>query len=354
MYLSYMPVCCIVGFTGNCMVWILIRSNRIFRKLPSSIYLLTLAVMSSIFLLSLVSFWVEEGFTNDAGKHSMIICKCATFLAHFCDFSSVWLIVLVAFERLTLLYRTRYRRSVTNAKAHVFVLLLVGTICNSWILVVAEINEHGTCDIKTEYEYLYNAFSIAETLICMILPTFIIISSNALVVIKLKAHLSQLPTSPKVSFDTADVVYTTGISQTIKSVKVISKASLCRLNSRPSLGKQELLDVKERIKRHSLRYADLQLTRSLLIVTSVFIMLNLPNYLYRIGIQFLHISDQSEIMQRLSLAAHVLLYTHHAILFYLYIFYSPQMKKRLWPTALKLLECYCLKPVHELSENGGY
>lgn len=25
MYLSYMPVCCIVGFTGNCMVWILIR-----------------------------------------------------------------------------------------------------------------------------------------------------------------------------------------------------------------------------------------------------------------------------------------------------------------------------------------
>lgn len=25
LYLSYMPVCCVVGFTGNCMVWILIR-----------------------------------------------------------------------------------------------------------------------------------------------------------------------------------------------------------------------------------------------------------------------------------------------------------------------------------------
>lgn len=49
-------------------------------------------------------------------------------------------------------------------------------------------------------------------------------------------------------------------------------------------------------------------------------------------------------MRQMSLFVHTLLYTHHAILFYLYIFYSPQMKKRLLPTALKLLECYCLKP----------
>jgi len=49
-------------------------------------------------------------------------------------------------------------------------------------------------------------------------------------------------------------------------------------------------------------------------------------------------------MQRLSFMAHVLLYTHHACLFYLYIFNSPQMRKRLAPTALKLLECYCFKP----------
>jgi hypothetical protein len=48
-------------------------------------------------------------------------------------------------------------------------------------------------------------------------------------------------------------------------------------------------------------------------------------------------------MRRLSWAVHTLLYMHHACLFYLYIFYSPQMKKRLLPTALKLLECYCCK-----------
>lgn len=54
----------------------------------------------------------------------------------------------------------------------------------------------------------------------------------------------------------------------------------------------ELRDLARRMKRkNALRYTDLQLTRSLLVITTVFIALNLPNYAYRIGIQFFHISD---------------------------------------------------------------
>uniref|UniRef100_A0AC34Q280 G-protein coupled receptors family 1 profile domain-containing protein n=1 Tax=Panagrolaimus sp. JU765 TaxID=591449 RepID=A0AC34Q280_9BILA len=352
LYLSYMPLCCFVGLTGNCMVLILIRSNRIFRKLPSSAYLLTLAVMSSLFLVSLLSFWIDEGFGLD--HHSTILCKCSSFLAHFCDFASVWLIVLVGFERLTLLYKAssfRVRRTLTNSQRQVIVLLIIVFLCNCWILFVAEMNPRGGCDIGPEYTEVYNLFSAFETISCMIIPSIFIVVSNILVVLKLRAHLKQIPSSPTVSFNTADTVYSSGPSQTIKSTK-ISKASLCRLGSRFSLTRNEMQEVA-RCKRHSLRYADLQLTRSLLVVTTVFILLNIPNYAYRTAIQFLNISEQSETMQRLSFAVHILLYTHHAILFYLYIFYSPQMKKRLVPTALKLLECYCLKHVHEDSAIHG-
>lgn len=42
---------------------------------------------------------------------------------------------------------------------------------------------------------------------------------------------------------------------------------------------------------------------------------------------------------------------HHAGLFYIYIFYSPQMKKQLRPMAMKLLECDCLRPVPGLGSN---
>lgn len=40
----------------------------------------------------------------------------------------------------------------------------------------------------------------------------------------------------------------------------------------------------------------------------------------------------------------------YALLFFIYIFNSPQMRKRLLPTALKLLECYCLKVRFEYFE----
>lgn len=33
LYLSYMPICCLIGLTGNAMVWVLIRySNIMFYK----------------------------------------------------------------------------------------------------------------------------------------------------------------------------------------------------------------------------------------------------------------------------------------------------------------------------------
>ena len=59
-----------------------------------------------------------------------------------------------------------------------------------------------------------------------------------------------------------------------------------------SHARMELHDLARRMKRKNmLRYTDLQLTRTLLVITSVFIMLNLPNYVYRIGIQIFHIND---------------------------------------------------------------
>lgn len=72
----------------------------------------------------------------------------------------------------------------------------------------------------------------------------------------------------------------------------VFRASMCRLGSRFSLTRAEIQEIA-RSKRHSLRYTDLQLTRSLLVVTTVFILLNIPNYAYRISIQFLNISDQA-------------------------------------------------------------
>ncbi|KAI6239652.1 G-PROTEIN-RECEP-F1-2 domain-containing protein [Aphelenchoides fujianensis] len=327
LYLSFMPVCCLVGLTGNSLVWILITSNQIFRRLPSSAYLLALSLMSSAFLVSLLSFWVEEGFIKDAHeRHSAILCKGSTFIAHCCDFASVWLIVLVGFERLTLLYKATFRRSLVNSRRQVAVLVLIAALCNVWILFVAEVNEFGGCDIDARYEDLYNGFTLFETVVCMVIPSIFIICSNVLVISKLRAHFKRIPSSPSVSFNTADVVFTSGPTQTVRSTK-ISKASLVRLSSRLSVGRAENNElILRHNRRQSLRYTDIQLTRSLVIITTAFLALNLPNYIYRVLVQ-LHVDDSTAVMNYLRMLAHVLLYSHHALLFYVYIFNSPQMRK---------------------------
>ncbi|KAI6207172.1 G-PROTEIN-RECEP-F1-2 domain-containing protein [Aphelenchoides besseyi] len=324
LYLSYMPICAAIGLVGNGLVWILITSNQIFRRLPSSAYLLTLA-----------------GFVkNQPERHSRFLCKCATYVAHVCDFGTVWMIVLIGFERLTLLYKVTFRRSIVHSRRQVVVLLAIATISNAWILFVADVNEFGGCDINADYERIYNIFSLFETVLCMLIPTVFIIVSNVLVILKLRNHFKRIPSSsPSVSFNTADVVFSGGpTTQTIRSTK-ISKASLHRLSSRLSIGgRTENNDLIIRNnRRQSIRYTDLQLTRSLVIITSAFIVLNLPNYIYRIGVQ-LHLTDHMEVMHLLRLIAHLLLYTHHALIFFVYIFNSPQMRKRLVPTAWKLLE----------------
>ena len=92
--------------------------------------------------------------------------------------------------------------------------------------------------------------------------------------------------------------------------------------------------------------------KSLAVISSVFVILNLPMYLCRL----LFSGKDDEVMPSwkiiLQTVCFILYYAHHAILFYVYIFNSPAMRKELIPTALKLLECYCLKNVPDFGHES--
>ncbi|VDL64732.1 unnamed protein product [Nippostrongylus brasiliensis] len=300
----------------------------------------------------------------------ILSCKVNQFLAHVCDFSSVWLIVLVGCERLMLLHRRRRSLTTEKACAQVVALVVVAMLFNSWILYVASIQQ-GVCDIDPAFDRIYHVMTVLETVICMLVPSIFIFSSNVFVIYKLNAHVRKYPSCPAVSFNTpeADAPMTSATSLQSQGLKSYTRVSLGRLSNHFSFDmdkpkKKVKKDRKTAIRSKSrvrsaflirmylaLRYTDVQLTRSLMVVTWVFIILNMPNYMYRMATNILGVDNQTVIMQNLSLLAHFLLYTHHAVLFYLYIFYSPQMKRRLRPTAMKLLECYCFKPTGEYPDH---
>uniref|UniRef100_A0A8R1ISR6 Uncharacterized protein n=1 Tax=Caenorhabditis japonica TaxID=281687 RepID=A0A8R1ISR6_CAEJA len=88
-----------------------------------------------------------------------------------------------------------------------------------------------------------------------------------------------------------------------------------------------------------------------LILISTFVLLNVPSYIMRI-IQAVA-APSSHLFHFIHFLTYLTYYLHHAVLFYMYIFWSPQMKKQLKPTALQLLECYCFKPVPEFGHRSG-
>ncbi|VDL83752.1 unnamed protein product [Nippostrongylus brasiliensis] len=165
-------------------------------RLPTNTYLLCLAGMSSLFLCTLFVFWLEEVsylYFDDSliGMQFRILsCKVNQFLAHVCDFSSVWLIVLVGCERLMLLHRRRRSLTTEKACAQVVALVVVAMLFNSWILYVASIQQ-GVCDIDPAFDRIYHVMTVLEvkTVICMLVPSIFIFSSNVFVIYKLNAHV---------------------------------------------------------------------------------------------------------------------------------------------------------------------
>lgn len=93
------------------------------------------------------------------------------------------------------------------------------------------------------------------------------------------------------SFNTADVVLTTQTSAPSATLK-----SYTRISSRFSID----VEKAPKKKKKGIRYTDIQLTRSLLVVTWAFILLNIPNYGYRIASILFGISEQVNCQKNLS------------------------------------------------------
>ncbi|GMS79476.1 hypothetical protein PENTCL1PPCAC_1651, partial [Pristionchus entomophagus] len=179
------------------------------KQIPSNLYLLTLAAMSSLFLVSLLIFWLEqvsylypEYFESYVVHQSRWGCKALNFLAHFCDFATIWLIVLLVSERFIVLHKKKRALTAQRAARQIKMMLLVGFLFNFWILFIADTDKNGECDINVEWEGVYQFFITFETVFLLLTPSLIILISNCFVAYKLQTFLKRIPTSPSVSFHT--------------------------------------------------------------------------------------------------------------------------------------------------------
>uniref|UniRef100_A0A0N5BHS7 G_PROTEIN_RECEP_F1_2 domain-containing protein n=1 Tax=Strongyloides papillosus TaxID=174720 RepID=A0A0N5BHS7_STREA len=371
-YIRYIiPVFCVIGILGNSMALIILKTNYWLKRLTSNAYLTMLSVCSCIFISCLFIVFTDTAINTWSFYSSWTYgCKLFTFLPQSSDFVCSWMICWVSFDRVLILYRPKLRKYICNKKFANYAILgtiLIGAIFYSWCFYLADIeydiDGRPFCGLRSD-EYVLgislqdiaNFFLFFDLTICTILPSIFIVTVNCLSIYRyrecmkiyasgvLRVRFLKVP-----STETNENNLQTGGGNGIDDLTHTKKTlfGMSSMGGGCSGQSTTNTNTKSKKKGNKLKTSDLTLTRSLLIVTSTFICLQLPNYALRIYQNIFNIPQEDQPFNFILFMSHIIYYAHHAVLFYMYIFWSPQMKKQLKPTALKLIECYCCKAVPE-------
>uniref|UniRef100_A0A1I8B9T3 G_PROTEIN_RECEP_F1_2 domain-containing protein n=1 Tax=Meloidogyne hapla TaxID=6305 RepID=A0A1I8B9T3_MELHA len=335
----FIPIFCLVGIVGNCMALLLIRTNYWLRRLTSNIYLCTLSVCGCLFLTTVFITWLDSSASLlPLYSQSEVGCKILTFTAHSCDFICVWMISWVSCDRAIVLFRPGIRRRVCNkkfARNLVVCTVLFSSTLYGWCLVFAGL-EIGTDDIPYcginpavqgyDLNQLHLFFLTMDTILCTVVPSLLIMIVNSLSIYRYRQCMK---------------VYSSGILR-VRFLRVPDRPG----NEHQQLEEQQQLQNQQ--KKHSLYSNSTNSTinrapptqTGMLSATAV-TNRGSPNASVGGGSGGGGKLKSSD----LTLSRSLLIVTR-------YIFWSPQMKKQLMPTALKLLECYCFKTVPEFGHHS--
>ncbi len=282
-------------------------------------------------------------------------CKIVTFLAHWADMACVWLIVAVSVDRMIIVRLPTVRPNFLNPTVtHVvtfLVVFLAGSV-SSWTLFLVHPIETGLgpepryqCLVREDHYETYSLFIVVETITGVLLPWCIILTMNATILFKLRSYNSRNNRgSGDSNMSCAD--NPTEIRNPTLALTPLLDKNRSQL-AIPENGEFRSRNTSETKNKGSIS-DHVALTKSLVIVTTTFVLLNLPSYLCRL---FMTVNPNlvEKMVWNLS---YFLYYSHHAVLFFLYIFNSSQMRKQLKPMALKILECYCLKTVPDFGHRS--
>ncbi|KAL3207515.1 hypothetical protein MRX96_039592 [Rhipicephalus microplus] len=308
----YMPAVIYLGLVGNVLSLITFLFTKL-RSRPSSLYMGALAVSDSGFLIILSFAWLNEQGIS-VPQHGL--CFVSVFLTSVFSCWSVWLTVSFTAERFVAvrypLWKlqasspSRRPRLVIGASAFLSLALNAPLL----LFVSAGDSEHSDCGLQPEYESSLYYLNILDTVITFILPFLLIAFMNFMI---------------------CRAIYRFYLRY--RKQRVMSAAYTDRHGSiahSPSRLNGETMGSKDgtitATSGGGIAHAtQISVTRMLLLVSSVFMLLNLPSYVMRIYVFLLSLghSDlgddgQSSLPYVLQRYFMLLYYTNFAINFVLY------------------------------------
>ncbi|KAJ8877501.1 hypothetical protein PR048_021956 [Dryococelus australis] len=264
----YTPVLIFLGSLGNSVSMVVFFSTKL-RKLSSSTYLAALAISDTGVLGCLLANWLDM-VADTSIKSRPVVCEAFHFLLYACCFLSAWLVAAFTVERFfAVLYPLRRPSVCTVARARqVLVALTVCAVAASTpVVFVVKLQPKPNssellCDLDQERRGLAHAFNYADTVLTFVVPFAVIVSLNMCIV---------------------SAVWR--LAWVRRSMTFTSSSPRGDVASAAPDGRVSAASSSSRRKHHQhLRASGSQMkvTKMLLVVSTVFLILNLPGYLFRI------------------------------------------------------------------------
>lgn len=281
----------ILGLIGNSIAFFVFTQTKL-RRQEASYFLASISITDSGFLLTL--FIVNlQNFNIDIFNSHNLLCKLIVFFTYLFSFLSVWFVVMFTTQRFIIVYFPLKRKDYCTRKINLFVIVLLVFISigiYSFSLVTAGIEQEfylnnntssnltvSKCVTLNEWFLKAQKFSLADMFLTIFVPICLIFSLNISIMLKLKRSFknlnSYLPSAEQRSHPRDMSFFTLAEDeQSLRRLNQVSNAD----SSNSKIRKQSILITQLSLRRTTCKLNLSGTSKMLLIISNVFLLLNIP------------------------------------------------------------------------------
>ena len=282
----FVPLILLVGVAGNTLSFVVFVATHLKRS-SCHIYLASLAMADNVFLFCVFISWGEHigiSLYKQSGW-----CQTLMYLTYVSSFLSVWYVVSFTVERwLITCHPLKRNRLYTTKMAKIVVisLALFSCIAYSYTIFTSGVYEMSPewkeCAPLPQFYNVVSTVNNIDTLITLIIPTFIIIGCNIRITLVVCSFYKAYSDTPR----RCAVLQKWDFSHPQGNRKYRQEVSW---NSNNNMG----IVVQKPINLNITRTSHMRATRMLLIVSTVFLVCNLPSHAARTYSFVMNLVDES-------------------------------------------------------------
>jgi len=325
------PVIIVLGVIGNVLSFLVFSVSHL-RRNSSSVYLATLALVDTGFLLSLLIVWLDK--VDVPLFHRQGWCQIVVYLTHLCPFLSVWNVVGFTAERYVIVWHPLRKDLLCTScktKLSVCILCIVGMVLYSfttWTSGVMTVNGGPSmCVPFPQYYDLLTFLTSIDAVCTLILPSIIIIVLNIKILIRIQQIQKRMANNQR----RVTIVVNKVMKKSTLKTSISDKGSMHFRFSNKSVTDAEVtflppIHITEVTRKKTTvafkGKSQYRLARMLLVVSSIFVLLNIPSHFFKIQAFMQHLFGDSYKSSKRDLQWHeffqLVYYMNFSINFFVY------------------------------------